>query len=189
MPLPPCKPQMGAGNTSLQTSIPNQLQLGRQSPHRGRYSLDMEQHRCSDISTKDHSIPITNKHPAFLTAVIPSLRQPSSWYGPLTGNENWIGSLYASGLPSGISSACKIQSVSDLSLRCSACPCPPRLLRYCFERSFVIQGRPYTFNSIITIKPRKLGTWYTETLSTQKNQLSLAIVILTNCLFDVFIGH
>ena len=60
MPLPPFVGQMGAGKTSLQTSIPDQLQLGEATAPQGRYSLGVEQLQCSNPTTKVNELPFAN---------------------------------------------------------------------------------------------------------------------------------
>ena len=55
----PIPRRMGAGQSSLQTSIPNQLQLGEAIASLGRYSLGMQQHQCS---TPCHETPLNTNH-------------------------------------------------------------------------------------------------------------------------------
>ena len=59
--LPPFVEQMGAGKSSLQTSIPDQLQLGEAIASPGRYSLGVELLQCSHLTTKRNLIPIANQ--------------------------------------------------------------------------------------------------------------------------------
>lgn len=59
MPLPPFEPQMGAGNTSLQTSIPNQLQLGEATASPGEI---LPRHGVTPVQPYYHERPHNTNH-------------------------------------------------------------------------------------------------------------------------------